>query len=156
MSTETFPLGALLGLTTECTVLSLAYTPDGLVNTREQLIQHVCGEHEDLEQPMARVAAATEVVRQHPWLRGLQPPDWFKDKPGLAYEWAWLDTQEQRHGNEHPVETLPEGWRAKVKLRDFHAHAHDVFSGQVTTVGFDDLPEGYRAHLRALGYDDTP
>ena len=117
-----------------------------------QLLSHLCGEINPAEVVLAIPVVQQELIRQHPWLRGItlpHPDSW-------AWLWAWLDTMELKHGVMHPVHSLPADWRGSVKLSSYSTPALNLFTGEARTVTWEDLPDEVQLYLRGLGYDETP
>jgi hypothetical protein len=117
-----------------------------------ELLDHLCGEVSPAEIGFVVPAVKEEVLRQHPWLRGIHLPR----LESWAWLWAWLDTMEIKYGSTHQVEAMPPDWRGGIKLSSFSTMGLNLITGQSMMVTWEELPEEVQAHLRELGYDETP
>lgn len=113
------------------------------------LLMHLCGDVHPLEFGLAMIKARAELIAQYPWLAGECPPEGRLGHEDWAFNWAWVDTMERKHGDTHPVRSLPNDWRSSVPLTDF-----DAFDEHGDQIGYSELPQELQAILRSLGYSD--
>jgi hypothetical protein len=141
METETaqVPLSALLSLH-----LRLPLT-DGPDQVFELVMWMSRGTMTDLNFPPLLEECTTELRRQHPWLNDIVAPP----RHDSVWMWAWLDTQERRHGAQHPVTPFPEDYQPPEPPATIGFLCE---SGHLHGVRFEDLPESLQQYLHSLGY----
>lgn len=157
MNEKAYSFGTIISLWQKLD-LSLTWTESGTVSQVGSAISSLCGPLTALEVPLAMVASRQAVIWRYPWLvklGELSPPEWMSTKPTHAWEWAWLDKQEQKFGSTYWMSPLPHDWRRWIKVTNYSARSWQP-DGSSEVIGFWDLPGDYRAYLCQLGYDATP
>jgi hypothetical protein len=97
---ESFPIGALLSMSTERLCCPFAEL--------HQLIEHLAGGPVWTHQiPDAQDALKPALIGQHPWLADLRPPEPFNTEE-IVY--GWVQEQAERFGAEHTVTVVEGGW----------------------------------------------
>lgn len=107
-TTKTFDLADILSVTTGV-LLSPVGGVYSILNwmTGDDLMTH--------QLPLAADAMTPELLLQHPWLKGLQPPK----VAGLTALLAWLDRVVDAHGDLHEVAPAPLAWGRHDPISDF-------------------------------------
>jgi hypothetical protein len=91
MALQAVPLGTALSIVHNAPLCGLREMTEALrALLRRPLRQH--------ELPYAFAAAHKQLLHQHGWLRDVTPPWRHIEHGDWAYVWAWLDTQQHRHG----------------------------------------------------------
>lgn len=95
---QRFHLGDVLTITTD-----LFMPPDG-VDAIYRLLNHMTGDNLFTHQlPRAARECKPELLRQHPDLAAITPPE-FRDD---AHVWSWLAEQTDRYGTHREVTPMP-------------------------------------------------
>ncbi|MEV7267079.1 hypothetical protein AB0N38_26305 [Micromonospora aurantiaca] len=108
-------LGDILTITTDRFV-----APDG-IGAIYNLLNHMTGDNLFTHQlPRAADECKPELLRQHPDLAGIEPPE-FRDE---EHFWSWLDEQTGRYGTHREVQPLPPGDHTRINPLDELAMNH--------------------------------
>ncbi len=96
-------------------------SPDG-VDAIYRLLNHMTGDNLFTHQlPRAADECKPDLLRQHPDLADVQPPESFRDE---AHVWSWLAEQTDRYGTHRDVHPLPEGEHTRINPLDELAMNH--------------------------------
>ncbi|MEV1013757.1 MULTISPECIES: hypothetical protein [unclassified Micromonospora] len=108
-------LGTILTLTADKLV-----TPDGFGAVHE-LLDYMTGDTLFTHQlPRAADECKPELLRQHPDLADVKPPE-FRDE---AHVWSWLAEQTDRYGTHREVQPLPADAHTRINPLDELAMNH--------------------------------
>ena len=117
---DRFHLGDLLTVTT-----GRMFAPDSFDGVY-QVLRHLCGEPVSTHQiPLALDAMKPQVLDQHGWLTGLEPPPEVSGADALT---GWLARMAAEHGEFHNLRPAPEAWGSHDPVEDFVALGGDPSS----------------------------